>query len=743
MLPKIMQNAAALHRMPVERLPQDAPSRRRFLIGAAAVGAGLAVGFRSAKAAAPARPAGTDTTSPLDTYVRIMPDGRVEIVSSQFDMGQGSYHGIATLVVEELDADWSTVSVVGGYGDLARYGNLAWGGAAQGTGGSTSMASSWQRYRLAGATARAMLVSAASAEWGVPASEITVAKGLVSHGSGRTSGFGALAAKAASLPVPGNVALKAPGSWTQIGNASLRRQDSAAKTRGALDYTIDVRLPGMLTAVMIHPPRFGATLVSFDAAEAKKVKGVVEVVATPRGVAVVGRNMWAALKGRDQVQVTWDESKAEKRGSDAIMAEYRELAAKPAPATARNDGDVEAAIASAAKVIEATYTFPFLAHAALEPLNAVARRNQDGTVEVWAGHQLPDLHQHVTAQIAGVTPDKVMLHVMKTGGGFGRRAVPDADIVVEAVSIAKAIGWRAPVKVQWTRENDMQGGRYRPACVHAMRAGLDADGNLVAWDEHIVTQSILTGTPFEAMLVKDGIDGTSVEGAANLPYAIPNLNVSLTTTDVQVPVLWWRSVGSTHTAYATETFIDEAAQAAGKDPVAFRLALLKDHPRHAAVLRLAAEKAGWGTPLPEGRHRGVAVHESFGTPVAQVAEVSVDGGQIRVHRVVCAVDCGVAINPDNIVAQIEGGIGFGLGSVLDEELTLTDGVVDQSNYDTYLPLRIDAMPKVEVHIVPSDAPPTGVGEPGVPPIGPAVANAVAAATGKRVRDLPFSRGMSA
>lgn len=739
MLPKILET------LDVRALADAAPavpSRRRFLVGAAAVGAGLAVGFRPALAATPPKPEAAAPANPLEAYVVIAPDDTVTVVSSQFDMGQGSWHGIATLVVEELDADWDKVTVSGGWGDTALYGNLAWGGAAQGTGGSTSMRSSWERYRRAGATARALLVAAAAQEWGVPAGEITVSKGVVRHKSGKSSRFGALAAKAAALPVPQDVALKAKGDWSQIGNAALRRYDTAPKTRGEQQYTIDVKLPGMLTAVMIHPPRFGATLASFDAAEAKKLKGVVDVVATPRGVAVVAEHMWAAIKGREQVKASWDESKAEKRGTDAIMAEYHDLSAKPPVATARHDGDAEEALGSAAKVIEASYSFPYLVHAAIEPLNAVARGNADGTIEIWAGHQMPDLYQYIAAKVAGVEPAKIKLHVMKTGGGFGRRAVSDADVIVEAVSIAKAIGWKAPVKVQWTREDDMRGGRYRPAYVHRLRAGLDASGNLVAWDEHIVGQSILRGTPFEGMMVKDGVDGTSVEGAANLPYAIPNLSVGLTTTDVAVPVLWWRSVGSTHTAYATETFIDEVAAAAGKDPVEFRLGLLAHHPRHAAVLKLAAEKAGWGKPAPEGRFRGVSVHESFGTPVAQVAEVSMDGGSVKVHRVVCAVDCGVAINPDNIRAQIEGGIGFGLGAIMQEELTMTDGVVDQGNFDTYTPLRIEAMPAVEVHIVPSEASPSGVGEPGVPPIGPAVANAVAAATGKRIRDLPFSRGLT-
>ncbi len=355
---------------------------------------------------------------------------------------------------------------------------------------------------------------------------------------------------------------------------------------------------------------------------------------------------------------------------------------------------------------------------------------------------MPGLYQYIASQIAETTPDKVVLHILKTGGGFGRRGVPDADVVAEAVAVAKAIGWKAPVKVQWTRENDMRGGRYRPAYVHHLRAGLDKDGQIIAWENHIVGQSIMDGGPFASM-VQNGVDPTSVEGSSTLPYAIPNLSVGLTSPKVGVPVLWWRAVGSTHTAYATEVFLDEIIDAVGADPVAYRLALLKDHPRHAAVLKLAADKAGWGKPLPDGHSLGVSVHESFNSYVAQVAEVSVDGTDIRVHRVVAAVDVGTAINPDTIRAQVEGGVGFGLGAILQEEITLTEGEVDQGNYDSYLPLRMEHMPKVEVHIMPSTESPTGVGEPGVPPIGPAVANAVFRATGRRIRTLPFSKGMTA
>ena len=471
------------------------------------------------------------------------------------------------------------------------------------------MTSSWDRYRQAGAAARAMLVAAAAERWGVPAAEITVAAGALSHPTAGSASFGELAEAAAAMPVPAEVTLKQPDQWSEIGRDAGRRYDGAAKTDGTHPFTIDLKLPGMLTAVMIHPPKFGATVRAFDAAAAKALPGVVDVVETPRGLAVVGEHMWAALQGRDAVTVEWDETAAETRGSEEIMAEYRALAAGEPAALALQEGDSAGALAGAAQVIEARYEFPYLAHATLEPLNAVARMNEDGTVEVWGGHQMPDLYQFIASEVAGTTPDKVRMHVMKTGGGFGRRAAYDADVVVEAVSAARALGTGVPVKVQWTRENDMKGGRYRPAYVHALRAGLDAGGRIVGWEHHIVGQSINAGGPLEAALVHNGIDLQSVEGAQHLPYAIPNRRLGLTTTDVGVPVFWWRSVGHSHNAFAVEAFVDELAAAAGADPLAFRLALLADAPRHAAVLRLAAEKAGWGTPPPEGRARGIALAE--------------------------------------------------------------------------------------------------------------------------------------
>jgi isoquinoline 1-oxidoreductase subunit beta len=715
-------------------------SRRGLLIGALGIGAGLAVGFRApVEALAAETPA---AANPLAAYVLIGADNSVTIYSSQFDMGQGSYFGTATLVNEELDADWSMIKVEGAAGNIALYGNVAFGGFAQMTGGSSSTTSSWERYRKAGAAARMMLVSAAAETWGVPAAEITAKAGKLEHASGKSATYGEMAAKAAAMPIPAEIPLKSRADWTQIGNAKVKRYDSKSKTNGTHAFTLDVKLDGLKTAVMIHPPKFGATVASFDAAEAKKVKGVVDVVQVSRGVAVVAGNMWAAIKGREAVKVVWDESKAETRSSSDIIAEYKKQAASAPAVLARNDGDVKAGFASAAKTLEVEFEFPYLAHAAIEPLNAVARKTGD-MIEIWGGHQMPDMYQATAAQIAGVTPDKIKLHVMKTGGGFGRRAVFDADVIAEAVEIGKATGWAYPVKVQWTRDNDMKGGRYRPAYVHRLKAGVDKDGKLVAWENHIVGQSIMAGTPFEGMMVTNGVDPTSTEGAMNIPYAIPNVSVGLTSTKTGVPVLWWRAVGSTHTAYAVETFLDEVAEAAGKDPVDLRLSMLADKPRHAAVLRLAAEKAGWNAPPPAGRFRGISLAESFNTIVAQVAEISMDGDTPRIERVVCALDCGVAVNPDQVAAQMEGGIGFGLGAILAEEITLTGGAVDQANYDTYTPLRINQMPKVEVHIVPSDANPTGAGEPGVPPIGPALANAVYAATKKRIRVLPFSKGLTA
>lgn len=716
------------------------PSRRTFLKAAGAVAAvGLTIGFEWAgtgrRALAATMP---DATFAPNAFLRVALDNSVTVIAKHVEMGQGAYTGIATIVAEELDANWQDVRVESAPADAKRYANLAFG-TIQGTGGSSAMANSWMQLREAGAKARAMLVSAAAAQWQVPASELTTLDGSVHHAAtNRTATYGSLASAAARLPVPDTVTLKSPKDFRLIGQ-QVPRVDVPAKTNGTAQFTLDVTFPGMLVALLQRPPLFGATVKSFDASAAKAVPGVVSVVQVPGGVAVVAKGFWAAKQGRDALKIEWDDSAAEKRSSDAIMAEYRQLAEQPG-ASARKDGDATQAIAGAAKKISATYTFPYLAHAPMEPLDAVVKLTAD-SCEIWAGDQFQTVDQGNAARTAGLDPQQVKIHTLYAGGSFGRRANTRSDYIVEAVSIAKALGANGtPVKLQWTREDDIHGGLYRPMYFHKLDAGLTADGKLVGWRHRIVGQSILAGTPFASVMVKNGIDSTSVEGAANVAYAIPNLSVELTTTQTGVPVLWWRVVGSSHTAFAVEAFIDEAAHAAGKDPFAFRRDLLAHEPRMRGVLELAAQKAGWdpAKPLPKGRGRGIAVAEAFKTFVAQVAEVSVDkDGNVKVERVVCAVDCGTPINPDVIAAQMEGGIGFGLGAVLHSAITLKDGKVEQNNFDGYQVLRFAEMPKVEVHIVQSGEAPTGVGEPGVAPVGPAVANAIFAATGRRIQSLPF------
>lgn len=721
--------------IPGFRIDKARPSRRALLQGGAALGVGLVIGFQWPGGRRSAMAAAGDLAP--NAFVRIAPDSTVTIIVKHFEMGQGTTTGLPAILAEELDADWSRVKVEFAPSDSQRYNNLLFG-QAQGTGGSTAIANSYKQLRQAGAAARALLVEAAAQTWGVPAAQITVVSGKVKHAaSGKEAAFGDLVAKAATLPAPATVTLKDPKTFTLIGRRDLPRKDHEAKARGQATYTIDVKLPGMLTAVIARPPRFGATVKSFDAAPAKAIKGVVDVVQVPQGVAVLATGFWPATKGREALKVEWDESGAEKRGTDQLIAEYKALLDKPG-ATANLVGDPEKTLAAAGKVFEAVYEFPYLAHAPMEVMDCVVQLSAD-KCEVWSGCQFPTIDHAVASGVSGLPPEKVVINTLYAGGSFGRRANMQGDFTAEAVAIAKAIGGRAPVKLMWTREDDITGGKYRPLYVHKIRAALGKDGTIEAWQHRIVGQSIIAGTAFEAVMVKDGVDITSVEGAAKLPYDIGNFGVDLHTTKVGVPVLWWRSVGSSHTAFAVETMIDELAEAAGKDPLEFRRAMMTKHPRHLAVLNLAAEKAGWGGPLPEGVARGIAVAESFNTFVAQVAEVRIVDGAVKVERVVCAVDCGVPVNPDVIAAQMEGGIGYGLSAVLQGAITLKDGVVEQTNFHDYLPLRINQMPKVEVHIVQSGADPTGVGEPGVPPAGPAVANAVYKLTKQRVRALPLSK----
>jgi isoquinoline 1-oxidoreductase subunit beta len=722
-------------------LVQVAPSRRNFLKAAGAGGA-LILGAHLPLPALAASGAPAGIVGPADPrphlFVIIAPDNTVTVLAKHLDKGQGIVTGLATIVAEELDADWAQMRGAFAPADSKLYGNHFFG--IQGTGGSTAIANSWDELRMAGAAARAMLVATAAARWNVPTGEVTVAKGVVSHAaSNRRFTFGELAEDAAKLPVPQTVALKAAKDYTLIGKPGLHRLDHASKTDGSAIFAMDIRRPGQVTAVLARSPRFGGTVKSVDDAAARAVPGVLDVLTLPVGVAVIAKNTWTAIKGREALKIVWDDGKAETRGTDQMLADYRKLAQIPG-AVAADKGDVAKAFAGAAAVVEGEFVFPYLAHAPMEPLNATVALNPDGGCTIWAGSQFQGVEQMVVAHVLGCKPEQVKIETQWAGGSFGRRATTNADYIAEAAIIAKAYG-KAPVHLVWTREDDIQGGRYRPLFLHQIKAAVDSSGALVAWRQRIVGQSFMAGTPFEKMMVKNGVDATSVEGASDMAYAVPNLAVDLHSPASPVTTLWWRSVGHTHTAYAKEVMIDQLAKAAGKDPLAFRLAMLKDHPRMVNVLTLAAEKAGWDKPLPKGKGRGVAVHESFNTFVAHVAEVTVsDKGHVTVDRVVVAVDCGQVVNPDVVTAQMEGATGWGIGHALRGEITLTNGLVDQSNFDGFLPLRMSDMPKVEVHLVDSHERPTGAGEPGVPTSAPAVANAVFAVTGKPVQTLPFSRG---
>ncbi len=718
----------------------SSPNRRQFLRLAAAGSAGVVIGLRLPFGARRASALGSQSLLAPNAFIRIAPDSTVTILCKHIEFGQGPFTGLATIVAEELDADWSQMRAEHAPSDAALYNNLFFG-PVQGTGGSTAIANSWNQLRQAGAQARALLVEAAARQWQLPAGEISVERGIVRHaGASRSASFGELVDEAANVTLDSEPKPKDPRDFKLIGSR-LAKLDTAVKVNGQATYTLDVERPGMKVALVRHPPRFGGRVRSFDASAARRVKGVAEVVEIPQGVAVVADGFWPAKLGRDALQVEWDDSRADKSSSEKLIERYRNLSRKPG-AQVRSQGDVSPALAGASQELEAEYVFPYLAHAPMEPNDCVLERTAEG-VQMWFGSQVQTIDQQAVAGVFGLRPNQVKIHTLFAGGSFGRRATQEGDMAAEAAHLLKATGGRYPLKVLCTREDDIRGGRYRPLYVHRLKAGLDSQGRIAAWDHTIVGQSILAGSPFEA-LIQNGIDTSSVEGASTLPYSIPNLRVTLhTILDVKVPVLWWRSVGHTHTAYSTETFLDDLARLAKRDPVQWRLEMLSEHPRHAGVLQLAAEKAGWGKAVPEGRARGVAVHESFSSFVAQVAEVSLrDDGLPRVHKVVCAVDCGIAINPDIVRAQMESGIGFGLGAALYNEVELADGRVKQGNFHDYWPLRFEEMPEVEVHIVPSRQDPSGVGEPGVPPIAPAVANAFAALTGKSARRLPFQRALS-
>ncbi len=707
-------------------------SRRDFLKTSALAGGGLVLCLSLPLPRSFGETAAPPAASVMPkAFIRIGSDDTVTIIVNHCEMGEGTYTALPMLVAEELEADWTKIRVEPA--PVAPvYNHTAFG--SQMTGGSSSVWSEYDRLREVGAAAREMLVAAAAAEWRVDAKTCRARNGKVIHGSGRALSYGKLADKAADMAVPKNIRLKEPSEFRIIGKPTLRL-DSPAKVSGKAVFGLDKSVPGMLTALIARPPVFGGKVVRFDSRQAAGVAGVRKVVPVPSGVAVVATDFWAAKKGRDAIRITWDEGPGAGLSTAAMREQFKKLAATPGT-VARREGDPEQALRKAATRLTAEYEVPYLAHATMETLNCLVVPRADGC-EIWTGTQFQTFDRDAVARVLGLDPEKVQLHTTFLGGGFGRRANPHTDFAVEAAHVAKAL--KKPVKVVWTREDDIKGGYYRPAWYDRLAAGLDKDGRPVAWLHTVVGQSIMRGSPFEKhMIDKNGIDATSVEGAKEIAYGIPNIRVDLHSPVNVVPVQWWRSVGHSHTAFVVESFIDELAHAAGKDPYEFRRRLLAGHPRHLGVLELAANKAGWGAPLPKGRARGIAVHESFKSFVAQVAEVSLNpDGKVRVHRVVCAVDCGRYVNPLTIEAQMESGIVFGLTAALYGAITLNVGRVEQGNFNDYQMARINEMPEVEVHIVPSSEKPGGIGEPGVPPIAPAVCNALFSLTGKRIRRLPI------
>ena len=716
-------------------------SRRGFLKGAAAASAVLLVGARPDGVLA----AASSETAQFNPFVKISADGTVTAIVKHFEKGQGPATGLPTLIAEEIGLTMDQINYEFAPSDPQVYNNLLFG-PFQGTGGSTAMANSWMQYRQAGAAAREMLINAAAQGWGVDASGITIEEGIVKAGD-KSAPIAEFVAAAAQMEAPAEPRLKDPSEFRLIGNEAVRRKDSAIKGNGQAMYAMDVHLPGQMVAMIKRPESKGGIATGFDDSASKEVKGYINAAVLPNqaGVAVYAENTWAAIQARDALTVDWDMSGAETRDSDQIKAEI--MAALDAEPTYNvnkaNVAAVSAAIDGADKVIEKTFYFPLLAHAPMEPLNCTIEQTAEGDIVLHDGAQMPTGPHMAYQQIFQLPPEKIHIKTMLAGGSFGRRATPDADYQVEAALAFVVTDRSRPVKLVWTREDDIRSGYYRPAFGHKVRVGLDAEGNIVGWHHQIAGQPVIKGTAFEAALVHDGVDHTSVEGVSDSPYSIPGMAVGLTDTPKATTVLWWRSVGHTHTAYTMETMMDLVAEAAGRDPVEFRLAHLTDtsntdQKRKAAVLKLVADKAGWGN-APAGRSQGIAVHKSFGSYAAQVVEISGDPENgIKVEKVTCAVDCGIAVNPDVVRAQMEGGIGYGIGHVMRDQITLTSGAVDQFNFPDYEPLRIGDIAAIDVHIVPSAEAPTGVGEPGTPPSAPALANAITALSGLHVAELPMA-----
>ncbi|GFM85492.1 oxidoreductase [Pseudomonas cichorii] len=713
-------------------------ARRNFLkmagIGGLAIGAfpHWAMAESGSTGPAPLKP-----SQQPSAFVQIASNGEVTVTINRLEFGQGVQTGLPMILAEELDADWSLVRSRNGNSDAA-YQDPSFG--MHLTGGSNSIKNSYLQYRELGARARAMLLTAAATRWKVNVTSLHTQSGMVIGPGGRKASYGELAEAAMALPVPEKVTLKDPKDFRIIGRATTRI-DAKAKSSGQQDFGIDMRLPGQLTAVVARPPIFGARLSSVDDSAARAVKGVKAVLRIPldrgaEGVAVVADGYWQARQGRDALKLQWDTANLEKVDSEKQLASYRELAERPGPRSFEAD---MTPLATAPHQLQAEFVFPYLAHAPMEPLNCTVQLSEK-RAELWVGTQFPGTDNAAAARALDLKPEQVNVNVQIAGGGFGRRGLHSCDIVVLACEVAKAArtaGLNVPVRTLWSREDDIKGGYYRPMHLHRAHIGFDDKGNVLAWDHVLVGQSITSDTMFSGM-VKNGIDRTATEGMRD-PYPFP-MRLTVHHPKLNVPVLWWRSVGSTHTAFVMETLIDEIARTTGQDPVEYRMHLFADqNPRHRAALQLAVEKSGYGkAQLPAGRAWGVAVHESFSSIVAYVVQASVRDGQPVLHHVTAGVHCNLAVNPRSVEAQVQGAAVMGLSMCLPGgAITLKDGEVQQSNFADFSVPRITDMPEFAVHVVPSAEPPTGIGEPGLPPLAPAFANAIARLTGKPLRELPF------
>lgn len=722
-------------------------SRRKFMVRSTVAGAGLLVGLRfsgpmllsqeseKAKKKSP--------VNPFDAYIHVKPDGKISLIVAKSEMGQGIKTGLAMILAEEADVDFNAVSVEQAETRPDIYEHM-------GTGGSGSTMENFMPLRRAGATVRELMITAAAQKWNVPKTECDAKKGLVRHTkSSRQTRYGELVEAASKLPLPDpdKVPLKNESEFELIGHATPR-VDIPSKVNGSAGFGLDVRVPDMLFAVVARCPTFGGKPAHFEASKAKAVPGVRDVFEIPAlgkdmytagGIVVVADSTWAAMKGRDALQIEWDRGPAASESSASLRESLRAAASRPGKRI-RNDGNVDEALPSSAKRVEAVYEFPHLAHATMEPMNITVHA-RDHEAEVWAPTQSPDWVQRTVAKLLDLPPQKVIVHTTLLGGGFGRRYM--ADYPAEATQIAKVVG--KPVQLVWSREDDMTHDFYRPAACHRMRGAVNQAGHPLLWSHTITSTSIgaFWGSP-------DKLEESEVGGAKQMPYAIPNVRLEYAAVPSSVPPLWWRSVEHSFNGFAVECFIDELAAAAGKDPVEFRRGLLvkpanwkpkdEDDPdpsRLRGVLDIAAEKAGWGKPLPKGKGRGIASYHSFGSYIAEAAEVTVSGKDFKIDRIVAAIDCGQVVNPESVRAQAESAIIYGLSAALKNEITIKDGAVEQSNFDGYDPIRIDEAPPIEVHLLKSKEDPGGMGEPALPPAAPAVANAIFAASGKRLRRLPF------